>query len=355
MNTLFPTLSPSDRLLIAGPCSAESPGQLLTTARQLQKEVDLRIFRAGVWKPRTAPGGFEGFGEKALGWLCEVRRETGLLVGTEVGTAEHARLALQYGLDYIWIGTRTVTSPFAVEEIAETVDGTDIAVLVKNPLAPDIDLWVGAVNRLLNHGLTRVGAILRGFYVGGESVLRNLPFWHLAEEFRRKAPDGLPLLCDPSHIAGNAAFVPTLIKEAKKRQMDGLIVEAHCNPSEALTDKAQQLLPTELAGILKEVPTTERTHSESEDFELVRLRLLLDKIDEEIIRLLRERFAMTREIGEWKSFHHLPLHQTGREQELYSTRKELARLYDVPDALVEQLYRLIHDSSLEEQTKSTNR
>ncbi|MCI6279709.1 MAG: chorismate mutase [Porphyromonas sp.] len=347
MTPLFPSLSDKDNLLIAGPCSAESLSQLLSTAESLRAEVGLKLFRAGVWKPRTRPGGFEGCGEEALSWMREVREKTGLLVGTEVGSARHTELALDYGLDFIWIGTRTTTSPFAVEEIAEVLDGKDIAVLVKNPLAPDIDLWIGAIARLLNHGISRVGAILRGFYVGGESALRNIPLWHLADEFRSKVPVRLPLLCDPSHIAGDRAYVPSVIREASKRGFDGLIVESHCKPDEALTDSAQQLLPSELKKILSEISPNQPGNGE--DPELVRLRLLLDKIDEEIIRLLRERFSMTDQIGEWKAFHQMEPHQVSRELKLYETRRKMAEIYHIPEKLVDQIYRLVHAEALRRQ------
>lgn len=347
MTPLFPSLSDKDNLLIAGPCSAESLSQLLSTAESLRAEVGLKLFRAGVWKPRTRPGGFEGCGEEALSWMREVREKTGLLVGTEVGSARHTELALDYGLDFIWIGTRTTTSPFAVEEIAEVLDGKDIAVLVKNPLAPDIDLWIGAIARLLNHGISRVGAILRGFYVGGESALRNIPLWHLADEFRSKVPVRLPLLCDPSHIAGDRAYVPSVIREASKRGFDGLIVESHCKPDEALTDNAQQLLPSELKKILSEISPNQPGNGE--DPELVRLRLLLDKIDEEIIRLLRERFSMTDQIGEWKAFHQMEPHQVSRELKLYETRRKMAEIYHIPEKLVDQIYRLVHAEALRRQ------
>ena len=347
MTPLFPSLSDKDNPLIAGPCSAESLSQLLSTAESLRAEVGLKLFRAGVWKPRTRPGGFEGCGEEALSWMREVREKTGLLVGTEVGSARHTELALDYGLDFIWIGTRTTTSPFAVEEIAEVLDGKDIAVLVKNPLAPDIDLWIGAIARLLNHGISRVGAILRGFYVGGESALRNIPLWHLADEFRSKVPVRLPLLCDPSHIAGDRAYVPSVIREASKRGFDGLIVESHCKPDEALTDSAQQLLPSELKKILSEISPNQPGNGE--DPELVRLRLLLDKIDEEIIRLLRERFSMTDQIGEWKAFHQMEPHQVSRELKLYETRRKMAEIYHIPEKLVDQIYRLVHAEALRRQ------
>lgn len=355
MNLLFPSLSDKDNLLIVGPCSAESKQQLLSTAERLREEVGLKLFRAGVWKPRTSPGGFEGYGEEALSWLREVREKTGLLVGTEVGSARHTELALDYGLDFIWIGTRTTTSPFAVEEIAEVLDGKDIAVLVKNPLAPDIDLWIGAIARLLNHGIRRVAAILRGFYVGGESALRNIPLWHLADEFRSKVPVRLPLLCDPSHIAGDRAYVPSVIREASKRGFDGLIVESHCKPDEALTDSAQQLLPSELKKILSKISPNQPGNGE--DPELVRLRLLLDKIDEEIIRLFRERFSMTDQIGEWKAFHQMEPHQVSRELKLYETRRKMAEIYHIPEELVDQIYRLVHAEALRRQEEQirTNR
>ena len=350
MSPLFPTQSPGERLLIAGPCAAESPGLLLETARQLQAEVGLKYFRAGAWKPRTAPGGFEGFGEKALSWLCEIRSETGLRVGTEVGTATQARLALDYGMDFLWIGARTTGSPFAVEEIAGVLSGQDLPVLVKNPLAPDIDLWTGAIRRLLDHGISRVGAILRGFYVGGASVLRNLPFWHLATEFRKKAPRGLPLLCDPSHIAGHTRFIPSVLREAAGRGLDGFVIESHSDPAQALTDRDQQLKPSELAAILRNLPQGS-DDGDASSGELARLRLLLDKIDEELITLLRERFAMTEEIGEWKACHRLPPHQIEREKVLYATRREMAHTYNLSEEMTEKIFRLIHAESLARQER----
>ena len=344
-DSIFPGLPAGKPILIAGPCSAESYEQLLETAKGLQIELGLTLFRAGAWKPRTSPGSFEGFGEEALEWLRRLKKETGLLVGTEIGNASHARLALSYGMDFVWIGTRTTGSPFAVEEIAAALQGSDIAVFVKNPMAPDLDLWAGAIGRLLTHGIKRVGAILRGFYVGGERALRNLPFWHLSEEFRTKIPASVPLICDPSHIAGKAELLPSVIREAGLREMDGLIIETHAHPECALTDRAQQITPHELAEILR------GTTPDGDMPELARLRGLLDKIDEEVIRLLRERFAMTDEIGEWKAFHSLTPHQEEREKELYETRKETAKLYNVSPELAEQLFKLIHAHALSRQEK----
>lgn len=352
MSHLFPSLrGDSSPLLISGPCSAESREQLLRTALELQREVNLKLFRAGAWKPRTTPGGFEGYGRDALGWLRDVREKTGLLVGTEVGTPIHATLAKDYGMDFIWIGARTVSSPFAVEEIAASLEGYDKPVLVKNPLAPDIDLWIGALSRLKNHGVLRTGAILRGFTIGGESALRNMPLWHLVEEFRRKAGADIPLICDPSHIAGNRSFIPSVIRESLRRNLDGLLIESHCCPQEALTDRDQQVTPADLRQILEEVKMEDdlRATGDHTPPELARLRLRLDQIDEEVVRLLGERLRMTDQIGAWKSFHHLTPFQEEREKALYSSRGQLARIYGVPETLVDDLYHLVHSVALKRQ------
>lgn len=242
-------LQPHDRpLVIAGPCSAESPLQMLETARALAGH-GTDVFRAGIWKPRTRPGGFEGMGEKALAWLAAVKDETGLLIATEVGNARHAELALKAGVDILWIGARTSASPFAVQEIADCLAGCDIPVLVKNPVCADLDLWIGALERLYGSGIRRIGAIHRGFKTFGDTRYRNTPHWEIAEALQRAIP-GLPVLCDPSHMGGRRDLIEPLSSHALGIGYDGLIIESHCNPDAALSDAAQQITPRQLEEIL---------------------------------------------------------------------------------------------------------
>ena len=247
---LTPSLASSYPILIAGPCSAESEQQMLATARGLC-EAGIGKFRAGVWQPRTRPGGFEGHGRKALEWMAAVKRATGMLTATEIGCAAHAREALEAGIDILWIGARTTSSPFAMQEIADCLSGTDAAVLVKNPVCADLDLWIGAVERLYLAGLQRLGVIHRGFKVPGTTDYRNAPLWEIAEAFRREFPE-IPMLCDPSHMGGTRERVAPISAEAIARGYDGLIIESHMDPESALTDARQQVTPSSLAAILEE-------------------------------------------------------------------------------------------------------
>lgn len=239
----------TEPVIIAGPCSAESLDQVLITARQL-KAIGVKIFRAGVWKPRTRPGGFEGHGNKALEWMKIVRQETGMLTATEIGCAAHAEAAVKAGIDIIWIGARTTASPFAVQEIADSLCGYDIPVLIKNPACVDIDLWIGAVERLYNRGLRRLAAIHRGFKIPELNDLRNAPLWDKVQIFRKTVPN-LPILCDPSHIGGSRSKISAISDEAFERCYDGLIIESHYNPDTALTDSFQQIYPDQLGPIMK--------------------------------------------------------------------------------------------------------
>lgn len=234
--------------VIAGPCSAETEDQLFSTARQLVS-VGIKVMRAGIWKPRTRPGGFEGAGETGLAWFKDVKKETGLQLATEVATTEHVEKALEAGVDYLWIGARTSCAPFAVQEIAEALRGVDIPVLVKNPLSPDLALWIGTLERIHNAGITRLGAIHRGFYSWMETKYRNAPMWEVAEHLHALIPN-LPILFDPSHVGGKREYIAPLITEAIQRKYNGLIVESHYKPDEAWTDAAQQVTPFQLKEIL---------------------------------------------------------------------------------------------------------
>lgn len=226
-------------LVIAGPCSAETEDQVMDTARQLAKN-GVKVFRAGIWKPRTKPGGFEGNGVTALPWMQKVKKETGMLTATEVATAKHAEEALKFGVDVLWIGARTTADPFAVQEIADTLKGVDVPVLIKNPVNPDLELWIGALQRLNNAGIKRLGAIHRGFSTYDKKLYRNLPQWHIPIELHRRFPD-LPIICDPSHIAGRRDLISPLCQQAMDLQFDGLIIESHCDPDKAWSDAPQQL------------------------------------------------------------------------------------------------------------------
>ena len=236
------------KILIAGPCSAETEEQVMTTATALAHQ-GITIFRAGIWKPRTRPGSFEGVGPEGLPWLQRVQRELGMKVVVEVGNPSHVDEALRAGVDMVWIGARTSANPFAVQAVAEALRGTDIPVLVKNPINPDVELWMGALERFQRQGITRLTAVLRGFSCHEKSSYRNPPLWDIAQELRRRMPE-LPFLCDPSHICGRRDLIPDVCREALERGFDGLMIESHCHPDAAWSDAAQQLTPSDLAGIL---------------------------------------------------------------------------------------------------------
>ena len=302
-------------LIIAGPCSAETEEQVMETAKMLA-ERGIKIFRAGIWKPRTKPGGFEGIGVEGLPWLKAVKKETGMLVATEVATAKHVYEALKAGIDILWIGARTTANPFAVQEIADALKGADVPVLVKNPVNPDLELWIGALERINGAGLKRIGAIHRGFSSYDKKLYRNLPQWHIPIELRRRIPS-LPILCDPSHIGGKRELVAPLSQQAMDLGFDGLIVESHCNPDCAWSDAKQQVTPDVLDYILnllvirKETQTTEN---------LSELRKQIDECDNNLIEELAKRMRIAREIGTYKKEHDMTILQTGRYNEILDKR-----------------------------------
>ena len=292
---LQPLSLPSDNkrpFVIAGPCSAETEEQVMTTARQLADK-GCHNFRAGVWKPRTKPGGFEGNGEKALPWLKRVKEETGMLVTTEVATPKHVELCLKYGIDILWIGARTSANPFAMQAIADALRGVDIPVFVKNPVSPDLELWIGALERINQAGIKRMAAIHRGFSSVDKKIYRNMPMWQLPIELHRRIPE-LPLICDPSHIGGRRELIAPLCQQAMDMGFDGLIVESHCDPDKAWSDAKQQVTPDVLDYILgllvvrDETVTTEGINQ---------LRKQIDEIDNDLMDLLSKRMRICREIG----------------------------------------------------------
>ena len=285
-------------IVIAGPCSAESEEQILTTARELA-EYEIKIFRAGIWKPRTKPGGFEGIGETGLKWLQRVKKETGMLVCTEVANKAHVEAALNAGIDMLWIGARTSANPFAVQEIADSLVGTDIPVMVKNPVNPDLELWIGALQRIYNAGIHRIAAIHRGFTVYGKHLYRNMPQWHIPIELHRRLPS-LQIICDPSHMGGKRELIAPLSQQALDMGFDGLIIESHCDPDCALSDKSQQITPEVLNFILNTLVVRDNAQSTES---LTLLRQQIDQIDNDLIELLAKRMRVSREIGQYKKEH----------------------------------------------------
>ena len=350
---LQPLNLPSDNerlTVIAGPCSAESEEQVMSTAMQLASK-GCHIFRAGVWKPRTKPGGFEGHGEKALPWLKQVKETTGMLVGTEVATPEHVELALKYGIDVLWIGARTSANPFAVQALADSLKGVDIPVLVKNPVNPDLELWIGALERINQAGLKRLAAIHRGFSAYDKRIYRNLPQWHIPIELRRRIPN-LPILCDPSHIGGKRELVAPLCQQAMDLGFDGLIVESHCNPDCAWSDAAQQVTPDILDYILNLLVIRE-TNQSTEN--LNELRKQIDECDDDLIQVLAKRMRVAREIGTYKKEHGMTILQTGRYNEILEKRGSQGALCGMDADFIKKVFEAIHEESVRQQMEIINK
>ncbi len=334
--------------VIAGPCSAETPAQLELTAACLRDE-GVEWFRAGLWKPRTSPGCFEGVGEKGIAWMQEVRNRFGMKICTEVASAAHVELCLKAGFDMLWLGARTTTSPFLVQEVAEALSGAPVKLFVKNPVNPDRKLWAGAVERLRIKGVNDISLIYRGVSSFGETLYRNDPCWGFAIEFRTAFPD-IPFYCDPSHIAGNAAYVPILARKAVDLGLDGLMVECHCRPQEALSDSAQQLTPDEFSAMVRTL-AVRRPEAEDaccrEEMESVRRRI--DVIDDDIITLISERMEASRQMGRLKKEAGVAILQTLRWEEVIGRVRMKARNLGIDPAFVEKLFNEIHEASVSEQ------
>ena len=331
-------------LYIAGPCSAESREQLLMAARGV-RSAGVGVLRAGVWKPRTRPGSFEGVGREALEWLQEAQREIGLKVITEVATPEHLEAVLDAGLDGVWIGARTTTNPFAVQEIADALRGTDIAVLVKNPVSPDVDLWAGSIERIYNSGVRRLGAVHRGFATYDHSLFRNPPHWSAPIELHRRLPD-ITLLSDPSHIGGRREAIATLSQEALDLGFDGLMIECHPVPDAALSDAAQQITPERLREIIDSLLWRRRPAS---DESLRDFRLQIDALDSHILELLAERMGVAREIGAYKMKHSMAVVQRERFNELLLAAESRAMAMGMSKGFIHQIFSAIHEESVRQQ------
>lgn len=336
-------------ILIAGPCSAESEEQVMAVASEL-KNKGVTLFRAGVWKPRTRPGCFEGIGQEALQWLQRVKNELGIPVSTEVATAAHVEQALAASIDLLWIGARTTANPFAVQEIADALRGVDVPVLVKNPVNPDVDLWIGAFERLNNSGVKRLGAIHRGFSAYGEKFYRNAPQWQLPIEFRRRLGD-IPMICDPSHIGGKRELVLSLSQQALDLNFDGLMIETHCNPVCALSDARQQVTPDELEMILSKL-VHRSADSTNEDFLSYRNRL--DEIDDKLMELLVKRMAISREIGVIKREKGLTVFQPFRYNNTIERYTRYCTDSKIDIEAVKSIFEAVHSESIRQQLRVVN-
>lgn len=348
-HTYEPVAAQRTPVIIAGPCSAESRDQLLETAKRLSDN-GIHILRAGIWKPRTMPGGFEGVGCRGLGWLTEARELTGMPVATEVATPGHVRAVVEAGIDMVWLGARTTTNPFAVQAVAETLAelAPDMPVLVKNPVNPDIDLWIGAIERLYRAGLHRLAAVHRGFTAYTPSLYRNVPQWQIPLELRRRMP-GLPILHDPSHIGGRRDLIAPLASTAMAIGLDGLIVESHCDPDHALSDSRQQITPEQLRAILDTLVVRD-PHGHGDDAELPQLRSRLDDIDTQLIELLASRMEVAREIGRYKRRHRMSVLQPQRYDALITSRVAQGEASGLSPEFVSGIMQLVHAESVARQT-----
>lgn len=347
---MLPDVDVKRPMVIAGPCSAESEEQVLNTAKDLAGR-GIKIFRAGVWKPRTKPGGFEGHGVDALPWLKQVKQETGMYVSTEVATAKHVYECLKAGIDILWVGARTSANPFAVQEIADALKGVDIPVLIKNPVNPDLELWIGAFERLNQAGIKRLAAIHRGFSSYDKKIYRNLPQWHIPIELRRRIPS-LPLYCDPSHIGGKRELVAPLCQQAMDLGFDGLIIESHCCPDCAWSDASQQVTPDVLEYILNllVIRDTKQTTENLSD-----LRRQIDECDNALIEILAKRMRISREIGLYKKEHKMTILQRDRYDEILAKRGVQGMQCGMDSEFVQKVFEAIHEESISQQMDVINK
>jgi len=341
-------------LIISGPCSVETEEQLLSTAHLLAATGKVSVLRAGIWKPRTRPGEFEGIGSIGLEWLKRAKAETGLLTAVEVATAKHVEEALAAGVDILWIGARSTANPFTVQEIADALKGIDIPVLVKNPVNPDISLWIGALERINNAGITKLGAIHRGFSSYEKSSFRNEPMWELAIQLKTLCPE-LPIINDPSHICGNRELIPYIAQKALDMDMQGLMIESHIDPSVAWTDAKQQITPAALEELVSRLSIRE-PESSNEAFadKLAELRKQIDKIDDIVIQKLGERMAIVEKIGKYKRDNNVTILQVNRWDEILKKGSAFARALKLDLSFTEKFLELVHGESIRKQTEIMN-
>jgi chorismate mutase len=341
-------------LLITGPCSAETEEQMMQTARELVALNRVDIFRAGIWKPRTRPGSFEGVGKEGLKWLREIKKETGVPVSTEVANASHVNDALKFGIDVLWIGARTSANPFAMQEIADALQGVETTVLIKNPVNPDLELWVGAIERIYKSGISHIGAIHRGFSAYEKTLYRNQPKWQLPIELKRILPE-IPLICDPSHIGGSREFIFEISQKAMDLNYDGLMIESHCDPSCALSDKNQQLTPSDLDAILKRI-ILRKVSSDNTNFMNVlgALRSQIDIYDDQILDILEQRMKVAEEIGRVKKENDITILQSGRWEEIIKGAIKKGEAKGLSNEFIDMLFKAVHQESINHQNQIMN-
>ncbi len=336
-------------LIISGPCSAESEEQVLETAKQISKISTVSIFRSGIWKPRTRPGLFEGVGNEGLKWLERVKKETHLLTAVEVANPLHVEAALKHGIDVLWIGARTVVNPFSMQELAGVLKGVDVTVMVKNPVNPDINLWIGALERFNMAGIKRLAAIHRGFYFFGKTSYRNAPMWEIPIELKRLIPN-LPVICDPSHICGERAMLLDVAQKALDLEMNGLMIESHIDPEHALTDKQQQITPEQLNQMISSLVIRKKTGNLDFETKLEELRTEIDKIDAELINILSRRMGLIDEIGRYKRDHNITILQLKRWSTLVQDRLKTGLDSGLEKEFLQKLFEIVHNESIQRQS-----
>jgi len=338
-------------VIIAGPCSAESEAQVLSTAHEISKNKKVSIFRSGIWKPRTRPKSFEGVGEKGLAWLQKVKKETGLLTATEVATPKHIELCIKNEIDVLWIGARTCSNPFSVQELANAAEGADLAIFIKNPINPDLELWIGAIERFAAKGIKKIGAIHRGFFPFEKTPFRNIPKWEIFIELKRRFPN-LPILNDPSHISGSKKYIKEISQKALDLAADGLMIETHFNPEQALSDKEQQIKPKELSDLLSKL-TFRKSDIQSIDFtnQLEQFREQIDSIDLQMLELLSQRMKIVENIGKYKCENDVTILQLRRWEKIISSRMETGKNLGLSEEFILKLLQLVHKESIQKQVE----
>ncbi len=337
--------------VIAGPCSAETEEQVMETAKGL-KNLGINVYRAGIWKPRTHPGSFEGIGAPGLKWMQRAKKEYGLKIATEVASEKHVFECLKYGVDLVWLGARTTANPFLVQEIADALKDTDIPVLVKNPVNPDLDLWIGALERLNRAGIRKLGIIHRGFSTFDKIKYRNDPYWQIAIELRSRHPE-LPFFVDPSHMAGAKDYIREISQRSLDLGFEGLMIESHCNPSVALSDAKQQLTPLELSDLLYNQIVVRDADSDSKEWKdnIDQLRAKIDIIDENILYALSSRMKISRQIGEYKKSNNIAILQTSRWDAVLAKVVEKGHEYGLSEKFLKDVFNAIHEASVEIQNE----
>ncbi|HNW97495.1 MAG TPA: chorismate mutase [Bacteroidales bacterium] len=341
---------PERPLIISGPCSAENKEQVLQTAKKLAKTGIVNVFRAGIWKPRTRPDAFEGVGEAGLPWLSEVKEKTGLPVCVEVATPQHVEAAIKNEIDILWLGARTTANPFSVQEIAEALKGYDIPVMIKNPVTPDLKLWIGAIERINKSKINKIIAIHRGFTSYENTVYRNAPIWEIPIELMRICPE-LPVICDPSHITGNSMLLESVCQKALDLEMDGMMIETHVNPKKALSDAKQQITPDELVQLISKL-IIRSNYTENTEFtnKLIELRSEIDNIDVELIHLISKRMKIIEDIGKFKKENNITILQIRRWNDVVRESIELGEELGLNREFLLKLLRVIHEESIQKQT-----